>query len=114
MSTHEEAPKPGAARERTIEDMIESDYKDFLNLRLGSTPYKILLYVFWHGKAVSPERIGEDLGLAPSTVRGAVRQLHEMGLLRCPKRGIYEPNRDRCLAMMLHVHRLLKEKLPKR
>ena len=114
MSTHEEAPKPSAARERTIEDMIESDYKDFLNLRLGSTPYKILLYVFCKGEALSPEKIGKALNLTPSTVRDAVRQLHKMGLLRCPKRGTYEPNRDRCLAMILHVHRLLKEKLPKR
>ena len=114
MSTQEETPEPTEAPRKTTEEAVESAYKFFLSLRLGSATYKILLYVFWQGEAVSPERIGKDLGLTPSTVRGAVRQLHKMGLLYSPKRGSYEPNRDKYLAMLLHIHKVLKQKLPKR
>jgi Mn-dependent DtxR family transcriptional regulator len=99
---------------KSIEDMIESAYKNFLNLRRDSATYKILLYIFWQGKIASPKEISKALNLTSSTVRDAVRQLHKMGLLDYPKRGIYEPNRDRCLAMILHAQRSLNEKFAKR
>ena len=99
---------------KPIEDMIESTYKSFLNLRRDSATYKILLYIFWQGKIASPKKISKALNLTSSTVRDAVRQLHKIGLLDCPKWGIYEPNKDRCLAMILHAQRSLNEKFAKR
>ena len=114
MVTRENVLEPTAVPKGSIEEIIESAYKDFLSLRLDSATYKVLLYVFWQGKAASPKKISKDLNLTSSTVRDAVRQLHKIGLLYCSKRGVYEPNRDKCLAMTLHVHRILKEKLLRR
>lgn len=105
--------KPIIEPQKSVEEIIESTYKEFLNLRIESTTYKILLFVFWQGKAFSPKKISKSLNLTPSTVRDAVRQLHKMGLLFCPKRGVYRANRDNCLAMVLHVYKILNEKLPR-
>ena len=114
MISKEDFLKAAEVPQKPIEDVIESAYKNFLSLRLNSTAYRILLHIFWQAKIASPKKLSKTLNLTPSTVRDVVRQLHKMGLLRCPKRGVYEPNRDRCLAIILHAHKLLQEKLPKR
>lgn len=114
MVTQENIPRSTEEPKKSIEDTIESAYKNFLSLRLDSAAYKILLYIFWQAKAVSPKKLSKALNLTPSTVRDAVRQLHKIGLLYSPHRGVYEPDRDKCLAMILHTQRLLTEMLSKR
>ena len=113
MLSQEVILKPIEVSQKPVEEIVESTYKEFLNLRIDSTTYKILLFVFWQGKPFSPKKISKSLNLTPSTVRDAVRQLHKMGLLFCPKRGVYRANRDSCLAMVLHIYKVLNERLPK-
>jgi len=92
----------------SIDDLIEGTYNDFLNLRMDSTPYKVLLYLFWSGRISSPKRLSESLKLDLGAVKMAVRQLYKMRLISNPRRGLYGPNKDKCLALFLHIHRLQK------
>jgi DNA-binding MarR family transcriptional regulator len=96
-------------KQESIDKLIEETYNDFLSLRMDSTPYKVLLHLFWSGRISSPKKISDALKLDLSVVKMAVRQLYKMGLIRNPRRGLYGPNRDKCLALFLHIHRLLKE-----
>ena len=105
--------KPFVIEEESIDGLIEETYNNFLSLRMDSTPYKVLLYLFWIGRISSPKRISRTLKLDLGAVKMAVRQLYKMGLISNPRRGIYGPNRDKCIALLLHTHRLLKEQLPR-
>jgi len=96
-------------QQESIDDLIEGTYNDFLSLRMDSTSYKVLLYLFWNGRIGSPKKISDALKMDLGAVKMAVRQLYKMGLINNPRRGLYGPNRDKCLALFLHIHRLLKE-----
>ena len=99
-------------QQESIDDLIEGTYNDLLSLRMDSTPYKVLLYLFWSGRISSPKKISDALKLDLGAVKMAVRQLSKISLISNPRRGLYGPNRDKCLALFLHIHRLLKERLP--
>lgn len=112
MTIQEQVLKSFKEPQESIDTLIEETYNHFINLRIESTPYKVLLYLFWSGKISSPKKISDTIKLDLSAVKMAVRQLHQMGLISNPRRGLYGPNRDKCLTLFLHIHRLLKERLP--